>query len=767
MRICIMNIHSKKSTETRSTSLANGSPKRQGKTSATAQLADNRPEAAVLLKMQEPANHSPQVSQLRSLQELADSSPQVSRLRALQQLANNSPQVSQLRSLQQLADNSTQAKQATLFQALSDATGPLPTQQKIANGIAQRAQEETEDDELIQAKPQTEQRQPNEPDSKPRPNNTGLPDNLKAGIEALSGMSLDHVKVHYNSDQPAQLNALAYAQGSDIHLAPGQEQHLPHEAWHVVQQAQGQVRPTLQLRNGVPVNDDARLEREADVMGGRAVDEKTLVLAAPRKGELQIHMQDETEGVHPTGPSNATTYAPIQRFYALKDKDNFAWNPTAKTGKVNEKSDMEWIDLPDPRDKNQYPDTHVVPKTGWWLRNLYQRKGPVITDTYAAKFNPEKTVSITPEQFVTLKPGCIAVIKPTAFDRFKAECIASLTEDQAAAITANQAQKMTAEQFKDLEPTRLARLTTDAFAKLSQTNCIAKLTAAQAKAITKQQAGVMTAGQFALLAAGRLANLTNLAFAKLNPEDCIANLTAPQAKAITEDQAGVMTPTQGAQISAVAFPSIKPNTIAKLPAATFAALNPANCIANLTEPQAKAITKDQAQVMTAGQFARLAAGSLANLKEPAFAALDPGNCIANLTASQAAAITQGQAGVMTDKQVYSGIARLEHMGPNSRSIKEVTIRTAVKGYIVAKGGANPPGFQGKSHWGNYVGGASTNRNHTNPPLPGSSGYHSPYLEYDIYPFVANNLRGPWRIVGDTKKNDYYYTRDHYKSFVSI
>ena len=70
-------------------------------------------------------------------------------------------------------------------------------------------------------------------------NRTGMPDRLKAGIESLSGMSLDNVKVHYNSSQPAQLNALAYAQGSDIHVAPGQEQHLPHEAWHVVQQAQG------------------------------------------------------------------------------------------------------------------------------------------------------------------------------------------------------------------------------------------------------------------------------------------------------------------------------------------------------------------------------------------------------------------------------------------------------------------------------------------------------------------------------------------------
>ncbi|NHZ81655.1 DUF4157 domain-containing protein [Massilia sp. CCM 8695] len=103
-----------------------------------------------------------------------------------------------------------------------------------------------------------------------RANNSGLPDQLKAGVESLSGVSMDHVKVHYNSAQPAQLNAHAFAQGSDIHVAPGQERHLPHEAWHVVQQAQGRVGPTLQMKAGVAVNDDAGLEREADVMGARA-----------------------------------------------------------------------------------------------------------------------------------------------------------------------------------------------------------------------------------------------------------------------------------------------------------------------------------------------------------------------------------------------------------------------------------------------------------------------------------------------------------------
>jgi len=81
---------------------------------------------------------------------------------------------------------------------------------------------------------------------------TGLPDGLRAGIETLSGLPMDDVKVHYNSSQPAQLNALAYAQGRDIHLAPGQEQHLPHEAWHVVQQAQGRVQPTTQMEGDAP-----------------------------------------------------------------------------------------------------------------------------------------------------------------------------------------------------------------------------------------------------------------------------------------------------------------------------------------------------------------------------------------------------------------------------------------------------------------------------------------------------------------------------------
>ncbi len=103
------------------------------------------------------------------------------------------------------------------------------------------------------------------------PNRTGLPDTLKTGIESLSGLSLDDVRVHYNSSKPQQLQALAYAQGTDIHVAPGQERHLPHEAWHVVQQAQGRVKPTAQMKGGVSINDNQGLEHEADLMGVQAL----------------------------------------------------------------------------------------------------------------------------------------------------------------------------------------------------------------------------------------------------------------------------------------------------------------------------------------------------------------------------------------------------------------------------------------------------------------------------------------------------------------
>jgi hypothetical protein len=144
-----------------------------------------------------------------------------------------------------------------------------PLQGKF-NPVQMKASEE---EELLQGKFKPIQKKAG-PEPSRRENNTGLPDNLKSGIENMSGYSMDDVKVNYNSNMPGQLNAHAYAQGTDIHVAPGQEKHLPHEAWHVVQQKQGRVKPTMQMKGNINVNDDAGLEKEADEMGAKALQRK-------------------------------------------------------------------------------------------------------------------------------------------------------------------------------------------------------------------------------------------------------------------------------------------------------------------------------------------------------------------------------------------------------------------------------------------------------------------------------------------------------------
>lgn len=97
----------------------------------------------------------------------------------------------------------------------------------------------------------------------PRANRTGIPGGMKQDFETRSGLSFDDVRVHYNSQKPAKLGALAYTRGTQVYLGPGQERHLPHELGHVVQQKRGLVRPTGTV-GGLPVNTDAGLEAQAD-----------------------------------------------------------------------------------------------------------------------------------------------------------------------------------------------------------------------------------------------------------------------------------------------------------------------------------------------------------------------------------------------------------------------------------------------------------------------------------------------------------------------
>ncbi|NEQ12038.1 MAG: DUF4157 domain-containing protein [Moorea sp. SIO4E2] len=158
-------------------------------------------------------------------------------------------------------------------------------------------------------------------------NKTGLPDRLKAGIENLSGYSMDDVRVHYNSSKPAQLQALAYAQGTEIHVGPGQEKHLAHEAWHVVQQKQGRVRSN-KTKNGERINFNRVKEREADRMGekaqavsGRVGEEPGQKMVRDRQKESKVTEIDDwmgddaTKGRTEKKPIKPKTKKPKRRLF--------------------------------------------------------------------------------------------------------------------------------------------------------------------------------------------------------------------------------------------------------------------------------------------------------------------------------------------------------------------------------------------------------------------------------------------------------------------
>ncbi len=199
------------------------------------------------------------------LQAMADRAPASLRLAALQAEADSSPRVLQAR-------RAGDPRQAVQRQAEEEE----PLQGKLAQRQAEEEGAQAEEEEPVQGKLVQRQAEEEEPlqgkavQREEAPNRTGMPDALKSGIESLSGMDMSEVRVHGGSAKPAAVGALAYAQGNDIHLGPGQERHLAHEAWHVVQQRQGRVRPTTQAK-GVAINDDPALEQEADAMGAKAL----------------------------------------------------------------------------------------------------------------------------------------------------------------------------------------------------------------------------------------------------------------------------------------------------------------------------------------------------------------------------------------------------------------------------------------------------------------------------------------------------------------
>lgn len=163
--------------------------------------------------------------------------------------------------------------------------GDMEEEEDLLQGkfVAQRDMED--EDDLLQGKLVAQRDMEDEDDllqgkfvaQRKAENQTGIPDEVKQRMESSFDTDFSSVRVHPDSSKAPDVGALAFTQGTDIHFAPGQfkpdtasgQQLLGHELTHVIQQAEGRVRPTTEIA-GMSVNDDVSLEHEADVLGAKA-----------------------------------------------------------------------------------------------------------------------------------------------------------------------------------------------------------------------------------------------------------------------------------------------------------------------------------------------------------------------------------------------------------------------------------------------------------------------------------------------------------------
>lgn len=131
-----------------------------------------------------------------------------------------------------------------------------------------------------------------------------LPERTRFKLQDLFGTDLSAVRVHQGGAAPA-VGALAYAQGDDMHFAPGQFQPgtpdgdrlIGHEVAHVVQQREGRV--AAPQHKGAVVA-DAALEAEADAFGDRAARGEVAggpVRAAQPAGGAAVQRQGDAQGI--------------------------------------------------------------------------------------------------------------------------------------------------------------------------------------------------------------------------------------------------------------------------------------------------------------------------------------------------------------------------------------------------------------------------------------------------------------------------------------
>jgi hypothetical protein len=128
-----------------------------------------------------------------------------------------------------------------------------------------------------------------------------LPEDVQAKMENSFGQDFSDVNIHDNSTKAEDLGAKAFAQGKDVHFAPGEfqpntkegQELIGHELTHVVQQKEGKVHGG-DVNGKDMVNQDPSLEKEADDAGKLASEGKSVEVKGIGSG-VQMDPGDPTK----------------------------------------------------------------------------------------------------------------------------------------------------------------------------------------------------------------------------------------------------------------------------------------------------------------------------------------------------------------------------------------------------------------------------------------------------------------------------------------
>ncbi|MFN6945844.1 MAG: DUF4157 domain-containing protein [Cytophagaceae bacterium] len=244
-----------------------------------------------LAQLQEEISTSPKAMEMAAIQEMADNSPQAVQMRKFQEIADNSPQAVQMRAIQKMADNYVSPY------AMSNSSDPVQKMDASEEDELQMKQAPLQKmgdvEEELQMKKSTQLQAVEEEVQMKSDSSTKMPEDVQAKMENSFGADFSNVNIHVG-EKASSVGALAYAQGNDIHFAPGQynpetqsgQELLGHELTHVVQQRQGRVQATTQAK-GIAVNDDPALENEADVMGKKAAQNEKANIAGHTRSNVQ------------------------------------------------------------------------------------------------------------------------------------------------------------------------------------------------------------------------------------------------------------------------------------------------------------------------------------------------------------------------------------------------------------------------------------------------------------------------------------------------